>query len=66
MSAVPDWGNPRPWKAEPMDPRRPESFWEVLCGSRARKGGWVPMISHLTEEDAKDIAAAGAVKGSQP
>lgn len=66
MSNATSWGNPRPWKAEPMDPKRPDSFWQVLCRSRAGRDGWAPMLSHLTEEDAKDIAAAGAVKELKP
>lgn len=65
MSRVLDWSTPRPWTAEPMDPKDPEGFWRVTHPSRDGFGREV-LLTHLPEQDAKDIAAAGAKKEARP
>lgn len=50
---------PRPWRAEPMDPKRPEDGWQVVAGSLLGKGksAGPTVATHLSQRDAEDIAS---------
>lgn len=48
----------RPWIARPMDPANPHRHWEVACPSKAGHGE-DRVVTHVSEVDAKAIAAAG-------
>lgn len=52
------WHHPRPWRAEPMDPKAPGGVWQVLAQSQSGKGQAV-VVTHLSEVDAKAIAFGG-------
>lgn len=58
MSARPDLTAPRPWKAEPTDPARPEDRWQVVAPSRFAHGEPYLVAAHLSEADARTIALA--------
>lgn len=59
MSARPDLTHRRPWKAVPMDAKHPEDPWKVIAPSKTcRPDDWCEVVSYLSEEDAKRIAAA--------
>lgn len=55
--ARPDLSTPRPWKAEPEDPRRPEGPWRVV--GPGRYGSTYTLVAtRLSESDARCIARA--------
>lgn len=48
---------PKPWRAEPMDPRDPGDGWQVVSASSIGPGksAGAVVATYLTEQDARDI-----------
>lgn len=56
-----DLSHVRPWKAVPMDPKEPDGPWKVIAPSKtSRPNDWAEVVSFLSEEDAKSIAASSS------
>jgi hypothetical protein len=66
MSPTKWFSHPRPWCAEPMTRDRPDGPWKVTCPSlTGRPGDSALVISHVSESDAKAIAAGANLSAGQ-